>query len=184
MKIVIFGASGSGTTTLGKEMAELTDFVHLDADDFYWKRTETPFTEKVPITQGNEALRSAFDKHQDVVVSGSLVSWGKEWETSFDLAVFIHLENGLRMERLRRREYERHGEALLTDKARKQHFEAFMKWAHQYDDPNFQGRSLHLHNEWIQRLDCEVLRLDGGMELSGKVRRVIAAAKSLRRANA
>ena len=40
MKILIFGASGSGTTTLGKEIEKITDFTHLDVDDYYWKKTE------------------------------------------------------------------------------------------------------------------------------------------------
>ena len=39
MKILIFGASGSGTTTLGKEIEKRTDFTHLDIDDYYWKKT-------------------------------------------------------------------------------------------------------------------------------------------------
>ncbi|BDD11489.1 hypothetical protein FUAX_39210 (plasmid) [Fulvitalea axinellae] len=42
MKILIFGASGSGTTTLGKEIAKRAKFTHLDADDYYWKPTNPP----------------------------------------------------------------------------------------------------------------------------------------------
>ena len=48
MNILIFGASGSGITTLGKELEKHTDFVHLDVDDYYWEQTLPPFLEKVP----------------------------------------------------------------------------------------------------------------------------------------
>lgn len=35
MKILIFGASGAGTTTLAKEIAEQTGIKDLDLDDYY-----------------------------------------------------------------------------------------------------------------------------------------------------
>ena len=116
MKILIFGASGSGTTTLGNEIEKRTDFKHLDADDYYWKKTNPPFQEKTPLIERNENLKADFKKFENVVVSGSMVSWGKEWETAFDLAIFIQLENTERMERLKKRETQRYGEKLLTDK--------------------------------------------------------------------
>ena len=115
MKILLFGASGSGATTLGKEIEKVTDFVHLDVDDYYWKKTMPPFQEKISLNERNENLRVDFIKNNNVIISGSMVSWGKEWETSFDLAVFIHLNNDIRMERLKKREFERYGEKLLTD---------------------------------------------------------------------
>jgi adenylate kinase family enzyme len=38
MKVLIFAASGSGTTTLGKEIEKRTNFKHLDVDTYYWKK--------------------------------------------------------------------------------------------------------------------------------------------------
>ena len=83
MKILVFGASGSGTTTLGKEIEKRSDFKHLDVDDYYWKQTTTPFQEKVPLTERNQNLKTDFEKFNKVVVSGSMVSWGKEWQTTY-----------------------------------------------------------------------------------------------------
>ena len=116
MKILIFGASGSGTTTLGNKIEKRTDFKHLDVDYYYWKITNPPFQEKILLTERNENLKADFKRSEHVVVSGSMASWVKEWETAFDLAIFIQLENNERMERLKIREAERYGEKLLTDK--------------------------------------------------------------------
>ena len=116
MKILLFGASGTGTTTLGKEIEKRTDFKHLDVDDYYWKKTNPPFQEKIPLAKRNKHLMVDFNKSDNVVVSGSLVSWGKEWERVFDLAVFMRLENKERMERLKKREVKRYGKSLFTDK--------------------------------------------------------------------
>ncbi len=178
MKILIFGASGSGTTTLGKEIEERTDFVHLDVDDYYWKKTKLPFQEKIPMKERNENLKADFNKNKNIVISGSMVSWGKEWETSFDLAIFIHLNNNRRMERLKKREIERYGEKLLADKKTQLNSKAFLKWANQYENPNFNGRSLRVHKGWIQLLDCKVLTIDGEMELNDKTRKVLTEIKN------
>ncbi len=57
MKLLIIGASGSGTTTLGKALSEVTDFTHLDVDYYYWKPTNPPFQEKKLVTERQENLQ-------------------------------------------------------------------------------------------------------------------------------
>ena len=178
MKILIFGASGSGTTTLGKEIEKRTNFIHLDVDDYYWKKTELPFQEKIPLVERNKSLKTDFNKFENLVISGSMVSWGKEWETAFDLAIFIRLENTERMERLKKREIERYGNKLLTERKIQQNSKAFLEWANLYENPNFNGRTLKVHNDWIELLDCKVLKLDGQIELTEKVETVIKEIKT------
>ncbi|WP_299180849.1 AAA family ATPase [uncultured Aquimarina sp.] len=173
MKILIFGASGSGTTTLAKEIEKHANFIHLDVDDYYWKKTEPPFQKKVPRNERNKKLKLDFKKYENVVVSGSLVSWGKEWQTSFDFAVFIRLDNKERMDRLYKREKERYGEKILKDIEIQQNSKAFLNWANQYENPNFEGRSLRIHNNWIKLLQCKVLRIEREITLNEKIEKVI-----------
>ncbi len=175
MKILVFGASGSGTTTLGHGLSLDSSLVHLDADDYYWVKTDPPYTEKVPLDKRNRRLREDFDKHEHVVVSGSLISWGHEWTHLFDLAVFIYLSPDIRIERLIKREQERYGDLLQTDNKRKENYEAFIAWAKLYDDPDITGRSLRVHNDWIKKLDSKILRLDGALPLEEKVNATLKA---------
>ena len=163
MKIILFGASGSGTTTLGKAIEKKTNFTHLDVDDYYWKKTEPPFQEKVTLTERNRTLERDFKSN--TIISGSLVSWAKGWESSFDLAVFIQLDHHKRMERLKSRENQRYGEKLVSDKNLQQISKAFLEWASQYENPHFNGRSLKVHNAWVAKLNCKILRIDGGLTL-------------------
>jgi len=179
MKILIFGASGSGTTTLGTEIEKRTSFMHLDVDNYYWQKTDPPFQEKIALTERNTMLKADFEKHENVIISGSMVSWGKQWETSFDLAIFIRLNNNERMERLKKRETERYGEKLLTDKKTQRNSKDFLEWARQYEDPNFDGRSFKVHNDWIELLDCKTLRINGEMSLKNKTEKVISQIKTL-----
>lgn len=172
MKILIFGASGSGTTTLGKELEKYLGFTHLDVDDYYWKRTEPPFQEKIPLSERNKSLSTDFYSEENIVLSGSMVSWGKEWETAFHLAIFIRLENSIRMKRLQKREEERYGEKLRTSSKVKRNSIAFLEWANQYENPNFEGRSLRVHEQWINLLSCEVIKVNGEAKLHSIVKEV------------
>lgn len=178
MKILIFGASGSGTTTLGKELKKKTKFKHLDVDDYYWKSTEPPFQEKIPLVERNQKLTSDFKKYENIIISGSMVSWGKQWEKAFDLAIFIYLNSDTRIKRLEKREIERYGNKLLTDKKTQLDSKAFLEWARKYEQPNFMGRSLKIHNDWIKLLDCPVLRIDGKKELNNKNEKVLEKIKT------
>lgn len=178
MKILIFGASGSGTTTLGNEIEKRTNFKHLDVDNYYWKNTEPPFQEKIELQERNKNLKADFKRHENVIVSGSMVSWGKEWKTSFDLAIFIRLENKLRMERLKTRETERYRKKLITDEKIQRNSKAFLEWAGQYENTNFGGRSLKIHKNWIELLNCETLTIDGKEELNDKIETVLNGIKA------
>lgn len=178
MKILIFGASGSGTTTLGTEIEKRTDYKHLDADDYYWKKTNPPFQKKIPLSERNKQLKADFEKFENVVLSGSMVSWGKEWQTAFDLAVFIRLENEERMERLKKREVERYGDKLLTDKKIQRHSKDFLDWANQYENANFDGRTLKVHNKWIELLECKVLQINGADNLNENVEIILSEIKT------
>jgi cytidylate kinase len=39
MKLHILGASGSGVSTLGRELATRLNVPYFDADDFYWEKS-------------------------------------------------------------------------------------------------------------------------------------------------
>ena len=119
MKIIIFGASGSGKTTLGKSISRKLNWIYLDSDDYYWKKTNPPFQTKIPLAERNENLKTAFRKINNVIVSGSLCSWSKFWDNVFDLGIYLGVPQEIRMQRLLNREIERYGEALNTNEATK-----------------------------------------------------------------
>ncbi|MDN5216075.1 AAA family ATPase [Fulvivirgaceae bacterium BMA12] len=171
MKIIIFGASGAGTTTLGRSLAETLKWIHLDADDFYWEKTKIPFQIKVPQKVRNQNLRKDFELVENVIVSGSLVTWDSYWNGAFDLGVFLSLPHHVRMERLINREVERYGARLKSDIEIKKKHQAFLKWAEQYDDESFEGRSIAQHKEWIKLLKCKTIEIMG--DLSNDERRKI-----------
>lgn len=178
-RIHIFGASGSGTTTLGRAVAERMGLPAFDADDVFWERTDPPFTTIVPVPLRQERLRSALVDRAGWILSGSLTGWGDFLIRDFDLVVFLALPPAIRMERLRRRERQRNGDRILEGGDLHHSHRAFMTWAEGYDQGGLEMRSRATHEAWMATLACPVLRLEGDLELDEKVARVLARASSL-----
>lgn len=149
MRILITGASGSGTTTLGRALAADLCIAFLDADELYWLPTEPPFKQKRDGAQRRVLLRERLAKYQAIVVSGSIMEWGVESEDSFDLIVFLQAPAEVRIARLRVRELEQLGRID----------EEFIAWAAQYDDGKMSGRSLPRHLAWLEKRACPIVRL-------------------------
>ena len=163
--IHIFGASGSGTTTLGRAVAARLRCSHLDTDDYFWVPTDPPYVTIRPREERCRLLGADLDRVGGFVLSGSICGpgdyWGRPFVERFALAVFLRVPTAVRMRRLRERERERFGAALEPGGAMHEEHVAFLKWAEQYDTFPPTERSLALHEEWIATLACPVLRLDG-----------------------
>lgn len=166
MKINVFGASGSGTTTLAKALAKRYAGVFLDADDYYWHKTEPPFQQKIPLAERSKKLLQDLQQADTVVLSGSMTTWGEEWLEAFDLAVFLYIAPNLRMQRLQKREIERYGNQLKSDPTIAKTSMDFLAWARKYDDPEFEGRSIKQHHEWIKEVRFPVVKIEGDFSLS------------------
>lgn len=66
--IHIYGASGSGTSTLGRYLAEQFQYAFLDSDDYFWLPTDPKFTTKRPIEQRVPLIR------QDIAAAKTVLS--------------------------------------------------------------------------------------------------------------
>jgi hypothetical protein len=171
MRIHITGASGAGTTTLGKAVASQLSLPHLDADSYDWLPTSPPFKDKRSSSARLALLRDDLASPLGVVLSGSIVGWGPDIEGIFDLVVFLYLPADIRIARLRARELARDGAADP----------AFLDWAAQYDEGPSEGRSLAKHEAWLANLVCPVLRLDQDQTVEERARNVLRALTSLNR---
>lgn len=175
MKIHIFGASGSGVSTLGTVLAKELDVPYFDTDFFYWKKTNPPFTEKEDIPDRQANILKATAPHTSWILGGSLISWGDFIKDTFDLVVFLYLESKIRLERLKKREYDRYGEVIFKDPVRNSQYKDFMEWASQYDDDGFEGRSRKNHLKWLEGLDCHQLIIEEDMTVSQRVSKCMEA---------
>ncbi|MEK1862410.1 MAG: AAA family ATPase, partial [Rhizobium leguminosarum] len=110
--IHVLGASGSGTTSIGRALAERLDIAHLDTDDFFWMPTDPPFTTPRNADERIRLLLEEAARHDGWVLSGSALKWGGPLEPLYDLIVFLRIEPELRMARIRAREIARYGNRI------------------------------------------------------------------------
>lgn len=161
-RIHITGASGAGVTTLGRALATRLALPHHDTDDYYWRPTALPFSEKRPPDDRLRLMAEMFLDRAGWVLSGSLDGWGDRLVPLFDLVVFVSAPTELRLRRLRRREAKRSGaEAVGAGGWRKPALDAFLDWAAHYEDGEREGRSRLRHEAWLLTLTCPVVRADG-----------------------
>jgi hypothetical protein len=173
-RVHIFGASGSGTTTVGRALATALASQHFDSDDFYWFPSDPPFRIKRPIPDRVALMQEVFLPRRDWILSGSIDSWSEGIADRFTLAVFLEMETGLRLDRLRRREELRLRLADVTDGPEREEIEAFLQWAAGYDDGLLAGRNRMRHRTWSEQLDCPVITLGAHLPVPVIVDRIVA----------
>ena len=173
MKIQVFGASGSGKSTLAADLANHLNCKHLESDNYYWKKTNPPYQEKTLVNERLQNLAQDFDRYENVVISGSLIDWGDKWLSGFDFGIFLFVPPEIRIQRLLDREKQRYGSALENDPVIKQTSKEFLDWAKQYDNPEFDGQSLHLHKTWMKKLQFPILTIDGNSSRSERMHTVL-----------
>ncbi len=165
-RIHILGASGAGTTTLGQALSKRFTIPYFDTDDYFWVKTDIPFTEKRDSIQRAKLLERDLLRFPEWVLSGSLCGWGDFVISLFTLVVFLWIPHDLRMERLEAREIERYGsEAISSGGWFHQHHEDFMVWASKYDSTEADMRSKELHEQWMDKLPCRLLRIEAPLSI-------------------
>lgn len=179
--IHLFGASGSGTTTLGRALSRALGLVHMDTDDYFWLPTDPKFTTKRPADERLALMQRDIDAaEKGVVISGSLTGWGDPLIPQFTLAVRMVTATEVRIERLRQREYAHFGERIREGGDMHQNHLDFLAWAAQYDAGNVTMRSKACHDEWQKALPCPVITLDGTEALSALTMKVQQAVHGIR----
>jgi adenylate kinase family enzyme len=161
-RIHIFGASGSGTSTLGKALAGRFGWRWFDTDDFFWLPTNPQYQTVRHIDERRQLLSETLQRTNTWTLSGSLCGWGDLVIPLFDLVVFLTVATPIRIDRLLRRERIRCGSERIEPGGDmfEQHQE-FIAWAREYDEGGLEVRSRKLHEKWLKDLSCPVVRLEG-----------------------
>lgn len=164
--IHIFGASGSGTTTLGKEIERVCGYKHLDTDDYFW---ETKYSKIRDIPERIQLIKEEIKNYDTWVLTGSLCGWGDVFIPLFDLVIFVYIPKNERMKRLHKRESERYGSLIESGNEKHTDYIKFMAWAEQYDDGDETVRSKVVHTTWMATLKCSVVKIEGMHTLSEEI---------------
>jgi adenylate kinase family enzyme len=160
MKIHILGASGSGTTTIGKRLSQLYEIPHFDSDDIYWKQTEIPYTKSQAKAVRRKLLKKIIDTNNSWVISGSATSWGELLLAHSDIIILVSCPTEVRLNRLKKRETERYGSRVELGGDMHKNSQEFLNWASLYDEGGIEVRSKKSQTTWLQQAKCQVFEIE------------------------
>ena len=151
--IIVFGANGSGKTTLGRELARILNFKHMDIEDYYFRKSEIPYTNARSQEECIELMLYDIKKHRTFVISAVTGGFGETVPQFYKLAVLISVPKEIRMARIKRREIERFGDRVLEGG------DMYEQWQKFHDF--VASRPLERIEKWAETLMCPILRIDG-----------------------
>lgn len=160
-RIHILGAAGSGTSTLGRLLESEYQFKQLDTDDYYWLPTNPPFITPRERTERINLLRNDILQNERCVISGSLCGWGDVFIPLFDLVIRVVTPTDIRIQRIEQRELKHFGERILPGGDMYEEHQKFIVWASQYDTGSIDMRSKALHDEWLMKVPCNKIEVNG-----------------------
>ena len=151
--IIVFGANGSGKTTLGRELARILNFKRMDIEDYYFEKSEIPYSVVRPREDVVKLLLADIEKYRSFVLSGVTGNYGDEIPLFYELAVYITAPLELRMERIKKRAYEQYGERVLKGGDMYEQEQKFFDFA--------ASRPLFEIDQWAETLTCPIIHVDG-----------------------
>lgn len=177
--IHIYGASGSGTSTLGRKISEELGYKFMDTDDYFWLPTNPKYTTKRSKEERLALMKKDILENENVVISGSLVDWGDELIPLFTLVIRLVTDTEIRIKRIKQRERDKFGERIAQGGDMHQQHLEFIEWARKYDTGSVNMRSKAKHDEWQKLLQCKQIILNGADDLDKNLGEVRAEINSV-----
>ena len=163
--IILLGANGSGKSTLGHELGCVLNFAHFDVEEYYFYKTNIPYTAMRPEKERREMLLSDIRKHGNFIVSGDISDWGDEFLTVFDLAVFLTAPKEIRIKRIENREYKRWGDRVLAGGDMYESQMEFRQFA--------ALRDVALIEQRASMYACPIIHVDGTVDLQTNAANIV-----------
>jgi len=158
--IHIFGASGSGSTTLAKAISSKHGYHFIDTDDAIWEKTDLPFSTKKSEQDSQKYIRNEMAKHAKCVISGAFVGWGDIFKDKIDLFVYLHLPLPVRLERIQKRELNRFGKRIMPGGDLYFQHTDFLNWVSQYETASVHVRGQKQHESWLEKVAVPVIKIE------------------------
>jgi adenylate kinase family enzyme len=151
--IIVFGANGSGKTTLGRELAHILNCKAMDIEDYYFKKSEIPYTAVRPYEDVLRLLLADIKQHRTFVLSSVIGNYGEAIPLYYKLAVHITAPHELRMGRIKKRAYDQYGKRVLKGGDMYEQEQKFFNF--------IDSRPLSEIDKWAETLTCPIIHIDG-----------------------
>jgi adenylate kinase family enzyme len=151
--IIVFGANGSGKTTLGRELARILNFKHMDIEDYYFEKSEVPYTKARSREDFLNLMLADIEKYHSFVITTVIGDLGDKIPQMYEFGVYLSAPFELRMKRVKQRSIELYGERVCEGGDMYEQELKFFDYV--------ASRSLSKIDEWSETLTCPIIRIDG-----------------------
>lgn len=161
--IIVCGLNGSGKSTLGRALAEKLDCRFIDSEDLYFPSADTRYSYASPRTheEVKAFLLSEIKARDNFVFASVKGDYGEEVYPFFRYAVFIDVEKAVRMERVRKRSFQKFGARMLPGGDLYEQEKGFFDFV--------ESRDVRTVEDWLKRLSCPVIRVDGARPIAENI---------------
>ena len=171
MIIHIMGASGSGTSTLGKFLAKKLNFSLIESDFYKWEQTDPPFQIMRDNEVSNRLLMEEILKNENLIISGSLHS-NPVIFPYIDLIIYLTCPTKVRLKRVIDRDIELGRNSLEAEGEVYENFLGFLDLVKNYNKKDLTCRSKASQKYVMKECAVPVIRINTNKAIN-KVRRNI-----------
>lgn len=151
--IIIFGANGSGKSTVGREVARVLKFKYMDIEAYHFIESVIPYTAVRPRQECLDLMLADIEKYHSFVMTAVTGDLGEQISSMYEFAVFLSAPLELRIERIKQRTYEQYRERVCAGGDMYEQNLRFIDFV--------ASRSLIKIEQWTETLKCPVIQIDG-----------------------
>ncbi|UWG97534.1 MAG: AAA family ATPase [Candidatus Dehalobacter alkaniphilus] len=163
--IIVFGANGSGKSSLGRELARVLGFKNMDIEDYHFVKSGIPYTVERTREDCLNLMLSDIKEYRLFVISAVTGNFGEEISSMYELAVFMSAPLEIRIERIKQRACEQHGERIREGGDMYEQHLKFVDFV--------ESRSLSKIGQWAETLVCPIIHVDGTKPISENAEMIV-----------
>jgi len=132
------------------------NFKHMDIEDYHFIKSDIPYTVERSREECLNLMLTDIKKYRSFVLSAVTGDFGDIIPQFYKLGVFLSAPLELRLERVKRRVFEQHGERVCEGGDMYEQRVKFLDFV--------ASRSLAGIDQWAETLTCPVIRVDGTVD--------------------
>ena len=155
MGILICGLNGTGKSTLGRMLADRMGYEFIDNEDLYFSKADPSYAFSGPRSEEEvvRLLEERISENKRFIFAAVKGDYGDKLSASLDRIVLIEAPKQIRSRRVRERSYQKFGDRILPGGDL---YDKESRWFSLTD-----SRPETYVTEWLETLDCPVIRIDG-----------------------
>ena len=165
--IQICGLNGSGKSTLGRALAERLGFYFIDSENLCFSQNNADETYANPKPQEaiEKLLMKEVSENPNFVFAAVKGDYGKEIVPMYNYVVMVDVPKTIRLQRVRKRSFQKFGYRMLIDEDLYKREEAFFQMV--------ESRKEDYVERWLKTLKCPIIRVDGTNAVDGNLEYII-----------